>query len=52
MMERALIMKMKRRQTKEQPSNIASRTELFNGQIGIVTAPGKGCTPKYSRTNF
>ncbi|MGZ5192218.1 MAG: sensor histidine kinase, partial [Flavisolibacter sp.] len=24
--------------------NIASRTELFNGKINIVTAPGKGCT--------
>jgi signal transduction histidine kinase len=24
-------------------SNIASRVELFNGKINIITAPGKGC---------
>jgi signal transduction histidine kinase len=25
-------------------SNIASRVQLFNGTINIITAPGKGCT--------
>ena len=25
-------------------SNIASRTELFNGYVNLITAPGKGCT--------
>jgi len=25
-------------------SNIASRAELFNGEINLITAPGKGCT--------
>ncbi len=27
-------------------SNIASRVQLFNGTINIITAPGKGCTLK------
>ena len=27
-------------------SNISSRAELFNGQVNIVTAPGKGCKMK------
>jgi PAS domain S-box-containing protein len=25
-------------------ANIASRTELFNGTVNLITAPGKGCT--------
>jgi PAS domain S-box-containing protein len=25
-------------------ANIASRTELFNGEVNLITAPGKGCT--------
>ena len=25
-------------------NNIASRTELFNGEVNLITAPGKGCT--------
>ncbi|MET0300072.1 MAG: PAS domain S-box protein, partial [Flavitalea sp.] len=25
-------------------TNIASRTELFNGEVNIITSPGKGCT--------
>jgi signal transduction histidine kinase len=25
-------------------TNIASRTELFNGTVNLITAPGKGCT--------
>ena len=24
-------------------SNIASRVELFNGKVNIITSPGKGC---------
>jgi signal transduction histidine kinase len=27
-------------------SNISSRAELFNGEVNIVTAPGKGCKMK------
>jgi signal transduction histidine kinase len=29
-------------------TNIINRAELFNGQVEIVTAPGKGCTIKIS----
>ncbi|RYZ19632.1 MAG: sensor histidine kinase [Sphingobacteriales bacterium] len=25
-------------------NNIASRTELFNGKVNLITSPGKGCT--------
>jgi len=25
-------------------ANITSRTELFNGEVNLITAPGKGCT--------
>jgi PAS domain S-box-containing protein len=25
-------------------ANISSRTELFNGEVNLITAPGKGCT--------
>jgi len=29
-------------------ANIINRTELFNGQVEILTSPGKGCSIKVS----